>query len=106
MFTVVSNCPIFGGGMRIAPSAEVDDGQLDLVIAGEIPRLELLRIFPKVYRGRHVDHPAIKIIRTGWARISVDREMMMFGDGEPLVRVGSEPVEVEVFPRTLRAVAG
>ncbi len=106
MFAVVSNCPCFGGGMRIAPSAEVVDGQLDLVILEEISRLELLRVFPKVYRGRHTDHPAVTIVRTARARLAVDREMAMFGDGEPLLRLGVEPVEVEVAPGALWVVVG
>jgi len=106
MFTVVNNLPRFGGGMRIAPDAEIDDGLLDLVIVREVPRAVLLSIFPKVYGGRHVGHPAITMARTRQAEITIDRTMTMYGGGEPLRPVeAGEPVAVEVVPGGLRVVA-
>jgi diacylglycerol kinase (ATP) len=99
MFTVVNNLPRFGGGMRIAPEARIDDGLLDLVIVKEVPKPVLLSIFPKVYNGRHVGHPAVQIIRTRRAEITIDRTMTMYGGGEPLQPVeAGEPVVVEVVP--------
>ena len=105
MFTVVNNLPRFGGGMRIAPDARIDDGLLDLVIVKEIPKSTLLSVFPKVYNGRHVGHPAVRMARTARAEITLDRTMMMYGGGEPLreVRAG-EPVVVEVVPGGLAVV--
>jgi diacylglycerol kinase (ATP) len=105
MFAVASNRPVFGGGMRIAPEAQVADGQFDLVIAKEISRLQLLRVFPKVYKGRHVGHPAIAVVRTGRARIALDRRMTMFCDGEPALEAGPEGTEITVLPGALRVVA-
>lgn len=106
MFIVVNNLPRFGGGMRIAPDASIDDGLLDLVIVKEIPKSTLLSVFPKVYNGRHVGHPAVQIHRTTRAEITIDRTMTMFGGGEPLRTVeAGEPVAVEVSPGALR-VAG
>jgi diacylglycerol kinase (ATP) len=99
MFTVVSNLPRFGGGMKIAPEASIDDGLLDLVIVQEVPKPVLLSIFPKVYNGRHVGHPAVRIVRTRRAEITIDRAMTMYGGGEPLrVVEAGEPVAVEVVP--------
>lgn len=106
MFTVVNNLPRFGGGMRIAPDARIDDGLLDLVIVKEIPKRLLLTLFPKVYNGGHVGHPAVEIVRTTRAEITLlDRTMTMYGGGEPLrpVKAG-EPVLVEVVPGALRVV--
>ncbi|HSN88806.1 MAG TPA: diacylglycerol kinase family protein, partial [Thermoanaerobaculia bacterium] len=74
MFTVVNNLPRFGGGMRIAPDARIDDGLLDLVIVREIPKATLLSVFPKVYGGTHVGHPAITMARTRQAEITLDRD--------------------------------
>ena len=105
-FVVASNCPVFGGGMRIAPEALIGDGKLDLVLVEKISRLELLRLFPKVYWGRHVGHPAITIVRTERARISVDRTMAMYADGEPALEVGSDPIEIRILPSALKVVAG
>jgi diacylglycerol kinase (ATP) len=105
MFAVVNNLPRFGGGMRIAPDARVDDGLLDLVIVKEVPKPVLLAIFPKVYNGKHVSHPAVRMARTTRAEITIDRTMTMYGGGEPLreVRAG-EPVVVEVVPGGLAVV--
>jgi diacylglycerol kinase (ATP) len=106
MFTVVNNLPRFGGGMRIAPDAQIDDGLLDLVIVREVPRSVLLSIFPKVYSGRHVGHPAVTLVRTRQAEITIDRAMTMYGGGEPVRPVeAGEPVTVEVVPGGLRVVA-
>jgi diacylglycerol kinase (ATP) len=105
MFTVVNNLPRFGGGMRIAPDAQIDDGLLDLVIVKEVPKPVLLSIFPKVYNGRHVGHPAVQIVRTRRAEITIDRTMTMYGGGEPLrVVEAGEPVVVEVVPGGLGIV--
>lgn len=105
MFVVVANLPTFGGGMRIAPEARIDDGLLDLVIARELSALRLLAVFPKVYSGRHVTHPAVTILRTRRAVITLDQVMTMFGGGEPVqeMRAG-EPVTVEVVPGGLAVV--
>ncbi|HEX9944440.1 MAG TPA: diacylglycerol kinase family protein [Thermoanaerobaculia bacterium] len=105
MFTVVNNLPRFGGGMRIAPDARIDDGLLDLVIVREVPKSLLLSIFPKVYSGRHVGHPAVTMVRTRRAEITIDRAMTMYGGGEPVRPVeAGEPVAVEVVPGGLAVV--
>ncbi|MFY9821159.1 MAG: diacylglycerol kinase family protein [Thermoanaerobaculia bacterium] len=106
MFAVVNNLPRFGGGMRIAPDAKIDDGLLDLVIVREIPKRALLSIFPKVYTGKHVTHPEVLIARTRRAEITIDRAMTMYGGGEPLRPIApGATVAVEVMPGGLR-VAG
>jgi diacylglycerol kinase (ATP) len=106
MFAVVANLPRFGGGMRIAPAALPDDGWLDLVIVRELSRLRLLAVFPKVYRGTHVNHPAIQILRTKRVEITLDREMTLYGGGEPVTsHAAGQPYAIEVAPGALRVVA-
>lgn len=105
MFVTLANGPSFGGGMRIAPEARNVDGVLDLVIVKAIPRRVLLAVFPKVYAGRHVGHPAVEIVRTRRARFALDREMTAFADGEPMLPVGAAGIELEVVPGAL-AVCG
>jgi len=105
MFVTLANGPAFGGGMRIAPEARNDDGVLDLVIVRAIPRRTLLAVFPKVYVGRHVGHPAVEIVTTRRARIALDREMVAYADGEPMLPVGEAGIEAEVAPGAL-AVCG
>jgi diacylglycerol kinase (ATP) len=105
MFAVVANLPRFGGGMRIAPDARPDDGWLDLVIVRELSRLALLAVFPRVYRGTHVTHPAIEIHRTRRALITVDRPMTLYGGGEPIAtKPAGHPFVVEVMPAALAVV--
>lgn len=105
MFAVAANLPRFGGGMKIAPDARIDDGLIDLVLVREVSRAELLRIFPKVYTGRHVGHPAVSIVRTRRAAITLDREMTIYGGGEPLRPVvPGEATEIEVVPGGLAVV--
>jgi len=105
MFTVANNLPSFGGGMRIAPEAVIDDGLLDLVIVREIPKLTLLRIFPKVYSGRHVGHPACLAVQTRRVEITLDREMTLFGGGEPVLPMApGVSVCIEVVPGALAVV--
>src|SRR5262249_56341071 len=83
MFAVAANLPRFGGGMRIAPDARIDDGLLDLVIVREIPRRTLLSVFPRVYTGRHVTHPAVTLVRTSRVTITLDRDMTIYGGRAP-----------------------
>ena len=92
--------------MRIAPGASLEDGLLDLVIVRRVSRARLLSLFPRVYMGRHVGHPAVTLVKTPWARISLDRRMEMYGDGEAMPWVGEEPLEVRVQPGALKVVAG
>jgi len=105
MFANACNLPRFGGGMRIAPDARIDDGMLDLVIVKAISRLALLSVFPKVYVGKHVGHPAITLVCTRRAEFTVDRDMTMYGGGEPVRPVAAgEAVPVEVMPGGLAVV--
>jgi diacylglycerol kinase (ATP) len=106
MFVTLANGPAFGGGMRIAPAARNDDGVLDLVIVRAIPRRTLLTVFPKVYAGRHVGHPAVAITRTRRASIALDREMVAYADGEPMLPVGEAGIEAEVVPGALAVCGG
>lgn len=104
MFVVCANCWRFGGGMKIAPEASIEDGLLDVVMVRRVSRPVALRLFSLVYSGRHIDHPAVTLVKTPWARISLDRNMEMYGDGEAMLWVGKEPLEVRVLPGALRVV--
>ena len=104
LFVSIVNCRRFGGGMIIAPEASLTDGLLDLVAVADISRLELLKLFPRVYKGEHVGHPAVEIVRTRRVHVSVDRPMRMFSDGEPMLNVDRPGVTVEIWPGALRVV--
>lgn len=102
MFAVFGNSKSYGGGMKIAPEAEMDDGLMDVVIVEKIGVLSLLATMPKVFSGRHLSHPAIKTFRTTRAELSSPDKMDLYGDGEYIQPV---PVTLEIRPKALKVVA-
>jgi diacylglycerol kinase (ATP) len=93
----VGNVSMYGGGMRICPEADPTDGVLDLVWAEPISRTTLVRVKPRIYRGTHVNHPAVHQERLH--RIRIDSpDIVCYADGEPM---GPLPVELEVVPAAL-----
>jgi diacylglycerol kinase (ATP) len=97
----VANAESIGGGMRIVPDAELDDGLLDLFIVAPMSRIAFLRVFPQVYSGSHTGLAEVRIERARSVRISAAGIVAM-ADGE---RVGSLPVEIDVVPGALRVLA-
>ena len=101
MLVAVGNSASYGGGMRICPDARADDGLLDVLVLDPLRTLELLRVFPRVYAGTHVDHPAVSVHRV--RRVHIDAgDMLAFADGEPLARL---PLEITVHPQGLTVLA-
>lgn len=102
----VANGSLFGGGMRIAPDARMDDGLLDVVIAGPLTRAGLVAVFPKVYSGAHLRHPAVTVVRSRTVLIEPSPVGRMppvaFADGE---RLGPLPLHAEVHPGAVRLLA-
>jgi diacylglycerol kinase (ATP) len=96
-----ANAPNYGGGMRIAPQAELDDGLLDLVRIRGAGRLRLLQCLHRVYSGTHVSLPEVECFRAARARIESDPPLMVYADGEPIART---PITVSVAPRALRVI--
>ena len=63
MLAAVGNNTSYGGGMKVAPGALIDDGLLHVTVLRQgSARSEFLRVFPKVYKGTHVDHPAVDVL--------------------------------------------
>jgi YegS/Rv2252/BmrU family lipid kinase len=98
----VANGPSYGGGMRVAPQASLDDGLLDVVVIHEIGKLEFLRTFPKVFSGRHVEHPAVAVHRAVRVDLDADRTLAVYADGEP---AGILPATFEVRPAAITVLA-
>ena len=101
MLVSVANNGFIGGGMWITPEARIDDGLLDLFVVSKLSRLEFLKIFPKVFKGEHVDDPRVTIVRTRRARVEADG-IVGYADGE---RLGKLPIDVAVDPGSLRLLA-
>ncbi|MEU1105276.1 diacylglycerol kinase [Streptomyces tibetensis] len=79
----VGNGSSYGGGMRICPGADLTDGLFDVTVVGDCSRSTLLRVFPRVYRGTHVEHPKVTVLRA--TRVEIAAEGVTgYADGEPL----------------------
>lgn len=98
----VANGPSYGGGMKVAPHASLDDGLLDVVVIHEIGKLEFLRTFPKVFSGRHVEHPAVAVHRAARVDLDADRTLAVYADGEP---AGTLPATFEVRRAAITVLA-
>jgi diacylglycerol kinase (ATP) len=81
----VGNTGWFGGGMQICPNADPTDGLLDVTIVGAVGRVELLRVFPTVYKGTHLSHRAVSTFRG--REIRVEGVADIWGDGEPVTEM-------------------
>lgn len=97
----VGNGPQYGGGLRICPSAELDDGLLDVIVIGAVSRRRLLRVFPRLRVGGHVDEPEVTLLRAGSVRIEGDPQWPVYADGEAQ---GTLPVSVHCEPGALSLV--
>ena len=102
LFVAIANGAYYGGGMRIAPTARVDDGHLDICIVGDISRLTAVRQLPNLYRGTHVKHAQVTMGRGREVTIEGNSSTLIHLDGEPF---GSLPLKVSVGERTI-LVAG
>jgi diacylglycerol kinase (ATP) len=83
-----ANTPFFGGGMRLAPGADPTDGQLEMIALRRLSRLRLLALFPRVYSGRHLGHPAVVQRTVSGSVLRFDRPQGVAGDGEALGTAG------------------
>lgn len=73
----------------MAPAAEIDDGHLDIIVLNEISRLNLLRLFPSIFRGDHVKDEAVEVFRGSTVSIKSEKAMALTPDGKPSVPLPS-----------------
>ena len=102
ILVAVGNTPSYGGGMRICPTASIDDGRLDVTVVEHTSRARLLRLFPTIYRGTHVRHHGVHTF-TG-TRVTVESTdgLPASADGEVF---GVTPVTIEVLPGAVHFLA-
>jgi YegS/Rv2252/BmrU family lipid kinase len=96
-----ANSKAYGGGMYLAPDAELDDGLLDVVVTRQVSKLRFLRQLPKVFRGTHVHNPEVEVLRARSVAVSADRPFALYADGDP---IGELPTTVAVLHRALRVL--
>jgi diacylglycerol kinase family enzyme len=90
-----ANSKAYGGGMRAAPDALLDDGLLEVVVCENVSKLTFLtKILPKVFSGTHVHEPSVSVFRAAEVVVSADRPFTMYADGDP---IGELPVRVRAL---------
>lgn len=101
-FTVaVANSNFYGGGMMLAPDADLRDGMLDVVIILTMRKLRLLRLLPTVFRGTHVRHAGVEVARARTVEIASSRPFALFADGDPIADL---PATVRIISGAVRAL--
>ena len=100
MFEVlVMNGDYAAGGMWVTPEAEPDDGALDVLLIGDVTKLDFISTFPKIYRGRHLSHPKIDVVQGREVEVDAVPAVPVVLDGE---QPGTTPARFELVPRALR----
>jgi diacylglycerol kinase (ATP) len=96
---IVANGRYLGGGMKMVPDAEPDDGRLDVLLIGDLTKRDLLLTMPKTYRGTHLPHPKATLLRGATVEIDAPEPLPVELDGE---QPGTTPVRFEIVRRALR----
>lgn len=98
LFLIACNTPYTGVGMKMAPNAELDDGKIDILLVRDASRIQLLRLFGKVFNGEHIDSPLVEYYQTTGFRLSTEDSEELDMDGE---LTGHTPIDVEVMSKAL-----
>jgi YegS/Rv2252/BmrU family lipid kinase len=96
------NSRAFGGGMFVAPHAELDDGQLDVITVSDVSKLRYVRGLPKAFKGTHLANPEVDERRASTVEIRADRDFAVYADGEHITDL---PASLSVLPGALRVIA-
>lgn len=94
----VANSRAYGGGMFIAPDAELDDGEFDVVTIGDFGKLRFVSNLPKVFKGTHVDADEVRVFRSSRLELSASKPFAVYADGEHITDL---PASLRVLPRAL-----
>ena len=97
MLIAVANARSYGGGMLVCPDADIHDGYFDVMVLHPVSKLEFLKVFPRVYKGTHVNHRAVEIVRS--KKVSISADAIAYADGE---RIGQLPVRAECIPGVMQ----
>ncbi len=98
---VVANGAYFGGGMKVAPSADLHDGKFDIMTVHDLSKLGLLHAFPRIYKGTHVTHPKVNMNQVIEISVETSERAAVQADGEYL---GEGPASFRIIPAALTVV--
>lgn len=96
-----ANTPLYGGGMKVAPRAKMDDGLLDVCVVGGLDPFRLFCLFPTVFSGRHLKVKEVSYFNASSVRAETEYPLDVYADGEYVCKT---PVEVSIAPAALRVV--
>ncbi len=99
---VISNSKYTGGEMKIAPMADTGDGIVDMIVFKEVNRRDIIHIFANVFKGKHVEHPKVKVFSGSEMKIETEPPQLLMADGELL---GETPMKLKVLPGALKIIA-
>ena len=100
MLIAVANSTSYGGGMKICPNAQLDDGLLDVLILNQVSKLEFIKVFPRVFKGTHIKHRQVELFQGTVIEIFADATA--YADGEYLQPL---PVKISVAPKALKLLS-
>ena len=98
---VVCNGRYFGGGMFIAPGAAFDDGLFNVVVMGNLNKLEVVVNLPRIYKGTHLTHPKVSHFSAKEVRVEAQERMFLQAEGE---LIGEAPATFQMIPRALKVL--
>lgn len=101
MMIVASNMPMYGGGMKITPAADPEDGLFDICIIKRMSKLHFIKIFPKVYEGKHVEDSHVEIFRASSFSLDSEYQFSVFADGEYICKL---PANFRIVPKKLNFI--
>lgn len=96
---LVANGRYVAGGMMMCPEAEPDDGVFDVLLIGDVTKRDLLFVLPKTYRGNHLPHPRLEVLRGRTVTVDAEEQLPIEVDGE---QPGTTPARFEILSRRLR----
>jgi diacylglycerol kinase family enzyme len=99
MLVAIANAQCYGAGMKIAPEADITDGLLDVVLVEHINRLAFIRNLPRVFKGTHLDHPAVRTWRAPECSVEASAPAPVLIDGDVQLET---PLHVRVAHRRAR----
>lgn len=101
LLVATGNTRSYGGGMKIVPAADPFDGKLDICIVSPVSRWTVMAVLPRVFSGSHVNHPAVRMVRSSWLQIDTGESRVLLADGEHLTRT---PARIETRPGALDVI--
>jgi diacylglycerol kinase (ATP) len=101
MVAAFANAPAYGGGMKIAPHALLDDGKLDICVISDMNKFKLFCLFPTIYFGQHLRVPQVDYFQADRLKLETEYPLDVYADGEYICKT---PIEVSVVRQALTVI--